>query len=101
MYDRGYDAAVEVLRQYVARFANLQPCGRNGLHRYNNQDHSMVTAMLAVANLVDGAAHDVWAVNSEDVYLEQIAQDEADRVPAEPGAARTARDADNLEVSPA
>lgn len=78
MYDRGYDALVDVLRRYVERFVNLQTCGRNGLHRYNNQDHSMVTAMLAVANLVDGASHDVWSVNSEDVYLEQIVPDDAE-----------------------
>ena len=72
MYDKGYDVLVDVLRRYVERFTNLQTCGRNGLHRYNNQDHSMVTAMLATTNLLDGTSHDVWAVNSDDLYLEQI-----------------------------
>ena len=78
MYDRGYDLLVDVLRRYVERFTNLQTCGRNGLHRYNNQDHSMVTAMLATANLLDGASHDVWAVNNEDLYLEQIVPPDAE-----------------------
>jgi hypothetical protein len=45
--------------------------GRNGLHRYNNSDHSMLTAMRAVDNLVDGADHDIWAVNAESVYHEE------------------------------
>jgi hypothetical protein len=45
--------------------------GRNGMHKYNNQDHSMVTAMLAVQNLL-GAGHDVWAVNAEDEYHEEV-----------------------------
>src|SRR5262249_3089048 len=55
MYDSGYRDAVGVLRDYVNGFENLQTFGRNGLHRYNNQDHSMWTAILATLNLVDGA----------------------------------------------
>jgi protoporphyrinogen oxidase len=70
LYDRGYDEAVTVLREYVSRFANLQTFGRNGLHRYNNQDHSMWTALLATLNLLDGEDHDVWAVNTDTAYLE-------------------------------
>ena len=72
MYDAGYDTLVGVLRRYVERFENLQTCGRNGLHRYNNQDHSMVTAMLATANLVDGTHHDVWSVNTDESYHEEF-----------------------------
>ncbi len=71
MYDRGYGEAVTCLRDYVASFTNLQTAGRNGLHRYNNQDHSMWTAMLATVNLLDGADHDVWAVGTESDYLER------------------------------
>ena len=56
---------------YLKRFENLQTCGRNGLHRYNNQDHSMWTALLATLNVLDGAAHDVWSVNTESDYLEE------------------------------
>ena len=54
------------LRGFLAGFDNLKTFGRNGLHRYNNQDHSMWTAILATLNLVDGTAHDVWSVNTED-----------------------------------
>ncbi len=74
MYDGGYEAAVETIRHYLAGFENLQTFGRNGLHRYNNQDHSMWTAALATANLLDGAGHDVWAVNTEDSYLEDAGE---------------------------
>jgi protoporphyrinogen oxidase/predicted dehydrogenase len=71
MYDNAYEEAVETIRDYLARFENLQTCGRNGLHRYNNQDHSMWTAILATLNIIDGAAHDVWSVNVESEYLEE------------------------------
>ena len=77
MYDAGYADAVATIRRYIERFRNLQTFGRNGLHRYNNQDHSMWTAMLAVQNLLDGAGHDVWAVNADAEYLEEAtSQDE-------------------------
>jgi protoporphyrinogen oxidase len=71
MYDRGYAEAVEVLREYLEEFENLNTCGRNGLHRYNNQDHSMWTAILATLNLVEGASYDVWSVNAEEEYHEE------------------------------
>ena len=70
-YDLQYEAAVEVIKDYLTGFENLVTCGRNGLHRYNNQDHSMWTAILATLNLVDGAEHDVWSINAEDFYLEE------------------------------
>jgi protoporphyrinogen oxidase len=70
VYDEGFEAALEVVRQYLARFSNLQVAGRNGMHKYNNQDHSMVTAMLAAQNLL-GEHHDVWAVNADDEYHEE------------------------------
>jgi protoporphyrinogen oxidase/predicted dehydrogenase len=71
MYDDAYEGAVETIRAYLQRFENLETCGRNGLHRYNNQDHSMWTAILATLNIVDGATHDVWSVNTEADYLEE------------------------------
>jgi protoporphyrinogen oxidase len=71
MYDRDYVEAVAVLRRYLARFRNLQTFGRNGLHRYNNQDHSMWTAILATLNHLDGSTYDVWAVNTEAEYHEE------------------------------
>ncbi len=70
VYDDGFMEALAVLRDYLARFSNLQVAGRNGMHKYNNQDHSMVTALLAVENLL-GARHDVWAVNADDEYHEE------------------------------
>ena len=71
MYDSQYEGAVATVRAYLEQFENLQTCGRNGLHRYNNQDHSMWTAMLATLNLVEGRRHDVWSVNTEADYLEE------------------------------
>jgi protoporphyrinogen oxidase len=71
MYDSKYEECVEVVKSYVSTFENLQTCGRNGLHRYNNQDHSMWTAILATLNLVDGASYDVWSVNTEAEYHEE------------------------------
>ncbi len=71
MYDGNYREAVAVLQGYLAGFENLKTFGRNGLHRYNNQDHSMWTAILATLNLVDGAEYDVWSVNTEAEYHEE------------------------------
>ena len=71
MYDLEYEDAVSVIEDYLRGFSNLQVCGRNGLHRYNNQDHSMWTAILAALNLVEGTSYDVWSVNTEEVYLEE------------------------------
>ena len=55
----------------MERFDNLYSVGRNGMHRYNNQDHSMLTAMLAARNLM-GESHDVWDVNVERSYHEEF-----------------------------
>lgn len=71
MYDSGYEEALRVIRPYLATFENLQTCGRNGLHRYNNQDHSMWTALLATLNAIDGREYDVWSVNADAEYLEE------------------------------
>ncbi|HVD40372.1 MAG TPA: NAD(P)/FAD-dependent oxidoreductase [Solirubrobacterales bacterium] len=71
VYDAEYAGRVERIRSWLDGISNLQQVGRNGLHRYNNSDHSMLTAMRAVENLCDGAGHDVWAVNAESVYHER------------------------------
>jgi len=71
IYDSDHKNAVDLLREYLGTFQNLQVCGRNGLHRYNNQDHSMWTAILATLNLVEGSEYDVWSVNTEAEYLEE------------------------------
>ena len=58
---------------------NVHPVGRNGMHRYNNQDHSMFTAMLTVENIATGTHHDVWSVNVEEEYHEESSTDDAPR----------------------
>jgi protoporphyrinogen oxidase len=70
VYDGEYRRHVEEIRAYLARFDNLQTIGRNGLHRYNNQDHSMVCGLQAARNLF-GATHNVWEVNTERSYYEE------------------------------
>ena len=71
-YDERYAANVAALRAWLAEAApNVWPVGRNGMHKYNNQDHSMFTAMLTVDNIVAGATHDIWEVNVEEEYHEQ------------------------------
>jgi protoporphyrinogen oxidase len=72
MYDRDYAERVTTIRGWLDDFGtNLIQIGRNGLHRYNNSDHSMLTAMRAVDNLLAGTAHDIWAVNAESAYHEE------------------------------
>jgi protoporphyrinogen oxidase len=69
VYDEGYLDALEIVKRHLAPFQNLQLVGRNGMHKYNNQDHSMLTALLAVHNLF-GARYDLWSVNAEEEYHE-------------------------------
>jgi len=76
MYDADYSERVDVIRGWLAGVSNLQQVGRNGLHRYNNSDHSMLTAIRAVDNILTGARHDIWAVNAESVYHEEEVKDE-------------------------
>jgi len=71
MYDRDYADAVAVIRRHLEGLENLQTFGRNGLHRYNNQDHSMWTGALAALNVLDGSEYDVWSVNTDPAYLEE------------------------------
>jgi protoporphyrinogen oxidase len=69
-YDFAYKANVDLIRRYLEAHApNVHPVGRNGMHKYNNQDHSMYTAMLTVENIF-GASHDIWSVNVEEEYHE-------------------------------
>src|SRR3954465_10279248 len=76
MYDPDYGERVDVIRGWLAGVSNLQQVGRNGLHRYNNSDHSMLTAIRAVDNILTGAQHDIWAVNAESVYQEEGVKEE-------------------------
>jgi len=71
-YDVDYKRHVETIRRWVeANTPNLHPVGRNGMFRYNNQDHSMFTAQLTVQNITDGTHHDVWDINVEEDYHEE------------------------------
>ena len=74
IYDSIYAAQVGLLRAALAQFSNLQPVGRNGMHKFNNQDHSMMTAMLAVKNL-QGGNFDLWKVNTDAEYHEESAEE--------------------------
>jgi protoporphyrinogen oxidase len=71
MYDADYAERVKIIRSWLDGLDNFIQVGRNGLHRYNNSDHSMLTAMRAVDNLVKGTDHDIWAVNAESAYHEE------------------------------
>ena len=71
IYDADYQARVATIRSWLESIANLQQIGRNGLHRYNNSDHSMLTALRAVENASAGASHDLWAVNGDGEYHEE------------------------------
>lgn len=74
VYTGDYKSHLATLEAFFKDLDNLQMVGRGGLHKYNNQDHSMLTAMLAVANIT-GEQHDVWAVNSDDDYHEELVDD--------------------------
>jgi protoporphyrinogen oxidase len=71
VYDSVYVEAINTIREFLAGLGNLHLVGRNGMHKYNNQDHSMLTAMLAVKNIL-GANYDVWEVNVDNEYHEEI-----------------------------
>jgi len=79
VYDDVYQDALAEIREWLeAEVPNLQLIGRNGQHRYNNQDHSMVTAVYAARNIAAGGAeYDVWDVNVEDEYHEEVQQEES------------------------
>jgi protoporphyrinogen oxidase len=73
-YDQRYKDNVATIVSWLSEHAtNVHPVGRNGMHRYNNQDHSMYTAMLTAENIATGTSHDVWNVNVEQVYHETTA----------------------------
>lgn len=72
IYDSEYRDYLAIVKNFVGRVENYQTIGRNGLHRYNNQDHAMVTGMLAVRNLTTGEHHDLWSVNTDKEYHEEI-----------------------------
>ena len=71
IYDDRYERGLAAVRRFLAEETpNLQLVGRNGMHRYNNQDHSMLTGILAARNVM-GADYDLWSVNVDADYLEE------------------------------
>jgi protoporphyrinogen oxidase len=97
VYDEGYRSAVETVRRWLAEeVPNVHAVGRNGMHKYNNQDHSMYTAMLTVENILGTAEHDIWAVNVEEEYQEETTGRRSDT-----GSGGTGRDAPVFGAPPA
>jgi protoporphyrinogen oxidase len=72
----GEYARFDRVRAYLDRFANLYPVGRNGMHRYNNQDHSMLAANLAVSSIANSGTGkaDIWRINADEDYLEELGE---------------------------
>ncbi len=77
VYDATYGEHLDVLREHVSGITNLQTVGRNGLHRYNNQDHAMMTGLYAAQNLLFASRHDVWDVNTDQSYIEEVSREPA------------------------
>ena len=95
VYDDVYHEQCQVDPAWFEENApNVHPVGRNGMHKYNNQDHSMYTAMLTVEN-IHGAHHDIWSVNVEEEYHEQTAGDDT-----APPAARPQSSLDECSTPP-
>jgi len=79
VYDATYLESLRIIRQFLGGLENLQLVGRNGMHKYNNQDHSMLTAMLAVKNIM-GGQFDLWQVNAEQEYHEEVSSRETEKI---------------------
>jgi protoporphyrinogen oxidase len=77
IYDSTYRQHLDVLRDHIDSIPNLHTVGRNGMHKYNNQDHSMMTAMMTVWNM-QGTSHDIWNVNTDLEYHEEQKIEERD-----------------------
>jgi len=72
IYESEYREALGIVREFIDSLENFRTIGRNGLHRYNNQDHAMLTGMLAERSMVLGETHDLWNVNTDREYHEEI-----------------------------
>ncbi len=82
IYDAASQESLRIVRRFLDRFRNFQLIGRNGQHKYNNQDHSMLTAMRAADNVL-GADHDLWLVSEEQEYLEEISTEPREKAALE------------------
>jgi hypothetical protein len=72
IYGPDFRDALAVVREFVDSLENFRTIGRNGLHRYNNQDHAMLTGILAARSMVLGEPHDLWSVNTDKEYHEEV-----------------------------
>jgi protoporphyrinogen oxidase len=75
VYDQAYADYLQTIKDFLAGFENLQTIGRNGLHRYDNQDHAMMTGIMAARNIALGQSNDVWSVNTDTDYHEEILEE--------------------------
>ena len=71
VYDDVYQDHLAVIRDWLKNLPNLELAGRNGMHKYNNQDHSMMTAVLAARNILGLGQFDPWKVNTDAEYHEE------------------------------
>ncbi len=71
VYDDAYQDHLATIRGWLKRLGNLELAGRNGMHKYNNQDHSMMTALLAARNILGLGQFDTWKVNTDAQYHEE------------------------------
>jgi len=84
MYDHNYRSNVDRVREFLESAAgNLQVAGRNGMHKYDNQDHAMLTGLMAARNVM-GGSFDLWRVNSDAEYLEDEVESEAFEIATPP-----------------
>jgi len=81
VYDATYQRGLAAVREFLPTVPNLQLAGRNGMHHYNNQDHSMLTAVLAARNIL-GGDYDLWSVNVDADYHEASGKVDAARFSA-------------------
>jgi protoporphyrinogen oxidase len=91
VYDDEYKAHLATIRGWLRSLGNLELAGRNGMHKYNNQDHSMMTALLAARNMLGMGKFDTWKVNTDAEYheaeAEEVAQKKGRSVPQRVSAA--------------
>ncbi|MHB1558665.1 MAG: NAD(P)/FAD-dependent oxidoreductase [Isosphaeraceae bacterium] len=77
VYDDHYQDQLGIIRGWLKNLPNLELAGRNGMHKYNNQDHSMMTALLAARNILGLGTFDTWKVNTDAEYHEGAAEDDS------------------------
>ena len=84
VYDHDYKEKINVIREELKKYVNLHLVGRNGMHKYNNQDHSIMTSMLVVKNILAGEPiYDPWKVNQDAEYIEEEQEQSGGRLSPE------------------